>query len=380
MRVALVHDWLVTYRGGEKVLAAIAELYPSADLFTLIHKSGPFPKVLENRPIHTSFLQRVPGINRRYRYFLPLFPAAVEALDLRGFDLVISSSHCVAKGIRKPEGARHLSYVHAPMRYMWDRFDDYFGKSRASWPTRAAAHIVRPGLQFWDRRSSKGVDRFLANSRYVADKIDRYYGREAFVLPPPVELERFARAPLEEGGKGGYFLWVGALAPYKRLDIALEAFRELKLPLWVVGSGQEEARLRTELPPNAKMIGQISDEELSRVYHDARALVFTANEDFGIAPLEAQAAGRPVIALRRGGALETLTSATALFFDEQTPEALEAAVIGFDRWERDFQPAAARAQASRFTKEAFQSRFLEQVQQLMSLPSPQAQTAPRATA
>src|SRR5262252_6157759 len=291
MRVALVHDWLVTYRGGEKVLAAIAELYPGADLFTLIHKSGPFPKVLENRPIHTSFLQRVPGINRRYRYFLPFFPAAVEALDLRGFDLVISSSHCVAKGIRKPEGARHLSYVHAPMRYMWDRFEDYFGKSRASFVTRAAAHLVRPGLQFWDRRSSKGVDRFLANSRYVADKIDRYYGREAFVLPPPVELERF---------------------------------RELKLPLWVVGSGQEEARLRAELPPNAKMIGQISDEELSRVYQDARALVFTANEDFGIAPLEAQAAGRPVIALRRGGALETLTSATALFFDEQTPQALEA--------------------------------------------------------
>ena len=173
---------------------------------------------------------------------------------------------------------------------------------------------------------------------------------------------------------------MGGSAGALRLDIALEAFRELKLPLWVVGSGQEEARLRTELPPNAKMIGQISDEELSRVYHDARALVFTANEDFGIARLEAQAAGRPVFALRRGGALETLTSATALFFDEQTPEALEAAVIGFDRWERDFQPAAARARASRFTKEAFQSRFLEQVQQLMSLPSPQAQTAPRATA
>ena len=380
MRVALVHDWLVTYRGGEKVLAAIAELYPGADLFTLIHKSGPFPKVLENRPIHTSFLQRVPGINRRYRYFLPFFPAAVEALDLRGFDLVISSSHCVAKGIRKPEGARHLSYVHAPMRYMWDRFDDYFGKSRASWVTRAAAHLVRPRLQSWDRQSSRGVDRFLANSRYVAHKIDCLYGREAFVVPPPVELERFAQVPLEAGGQGGYFLWVGALAPYKRLDIALEAFRRLKLPLWVVGSGQEEARLRAELPPNAKMIGQISDEELSRVYHQARALVFTADEDFGIAPLEAQAAGRPVIALRKGGALETLTSATALFFDEQTPEALEEAVIAFDRWEQDFQPTAARAQASRFTKETFQSRFLEQVQQLMSAPTARGQPAPRATA
>ena len=220
----------------------------------------------------------------------------------------------------------------------------------------------------------------LESKVYVADKIDKFYGREAFVVPPPVELERFARVPLEEGGKGGYFLWVGALAPYKRLDIALEAFRELKLPLWVVGSGQEEAKLRAELPPNAKMIGQISDDELCRVYRDARALVFTADEDFGIAPLEAQAAGRPVIALRRGGALETLTPATALFFEEQTPAALEEAVIAFERWEREFEPAAARAQASRFTKEAFQGRFLEQVQQLTSLPDPRARPAPRATA
>jgi len=239
MRVALVHDWLVTYRGGEKVLAAIAELYPGADLFTLIHTPGPFPQILENRPIHTSFLQRVPGINRRYRYFLPLFPAAVGSLDLRGFDLVISSSHCAAKGVRKPPGARHLSYVHAPMRYMWDRFDDYFGKGRASWPTRAAARLVRPALQSWDRTSSDGVDRFLANSDYVAQKIADLYGRQAQVVPPPVELERFAALPPNGGGQGGYFLSVGALAPYKRLDIAIEAFRRLKLPLWVVGSGQE---------------------------------------------------------------------------------------------------------------------------------------------
>jgi glycosyltransferase involved in cell wall biosynthesis len=365
MKVALVHDWLVTYRGGEKVLAAIAELYPGADLFTLIHQPGPFPQILENRPIHTSFLQRVPGINRRYRYFLPLFPAAVGSLDLRGFDLVISSSHCAAKGVRKPPGARHLCYVHAPMRYMWDRFDDYFGKGRASWPTRAAARLVRPALQSWDRTSSDGVDRFLANSHYVAQKIADLYGRPAQVVPPPVELERFAALPANGGGQGGYFLSVGALAPYKRLDIAIEAFGRLKLPLWVVGSGQEGTRLRASVPANVKMLGQVSDQELPGLYHRARALIFTADEDFGIAPLEAQAAGRPVIALRRGGALETLTPRTGLFFERQTADSLANAVIGFESWEADFDPAEARVQASRFTKANFQRRFTEEVEQLI---------------
>jgi glycosyltransferase involved in cell wall biosynthesis len=209
------------------------------------------------------------------------------------------------------------------------------------------------------------VDRFLANSAYVAKKISDLYGRQAQIVPPPVELERFAALPEAGGGQGGYFLSVGALAPYKRLDIAFEAFRKLNLPLWVVGSGQEGNRLRAALPANVKMIGQVSDQELPGLYHGARALIFTADEDFGIAPLEAQAAGRPVIALRRGGALETITPRTGLFFEEQTPESLADAVMAFDSWEANFDPAEARSQASRFTKTNFQRRFAEEVEQLI---------------
>jgi glycosyltransferase involved in cell wall biosynthesis len=365
MKVALVHDWLVTHRGGEKVLEAICELYPGADVFTLIHQTGGVSKAIEAHPIHTSFLQRIPGIYSRYRYFLPLFPAAIERFDLSGFDLVISSSHCAAKGARKPKGARHLCYVHAPMRYMWDRYDDYFGPGRAWWPTRIAAFATRPMLQAWDRSSSERVDRFVANSLYIAEKVKNLYGRSAAVIPPPVELERFIRLPLAGGGSGDYFLSVGALAPYKRLDIAIDAFRRLGLPLWIAGSGQEGARLGASLPSHVRMLGQVSDEELPSLYYNARAVVFTAEEDFGIAPLEAQASGRPVIALARGGALETITSRTGVFFPQQTSENLVEAVREFDRREKDFHPADARVNASRFTKQNFQRMFSSEIQRLM---------------
>src|SRR4051794_8062552 len=199
MRVALVHDWLVTNRGGEKVLDALCELFPDADVFTLIHKKGSVSPRIESRRIVTSFLQSIPGIFDAYRHFLPALPRAIESLDLTGYDLVVSSSHCVAKGVRVPEGARHLSYVHAPMRYMWDRFDDYFGAERASPAVRAAALTVRPALQRWDRQSSQRIGRVVANSHYIAQKIATFWGREASVVHPPVELERFTAGPLGHG-------------------------------------------------------------------------------------------------------------------------------------------------------------------------------------
>ncbi|MFZ5471269.1 MAG: glycosyltransferase [Myxococcota bacterium] len=363
MKVALVHDWLVTYRGGEKVLEAIAELFPDAELFTLFHEPGAVSS-LDDRRVHTSFLNRWPFARARYRHFLPLFPKAIEALDLSGVDLVISSSHCVAKGVRKPVGAKHLSYVHAPMRYMWDRYEDYFGPGRASRAVRTAAWVVRPYLQRWDRRSSAGVDRFVANSHYIAQRIAATYGREAAVVHPPVELGRFASQPLEGTGKGGYYLWLGALAPYKRVDVAIEAFRRLRSPLWIGGTGQDEALVRHGLPSNVKWLGQVADVDLPALYRDARALVFAGEEDFGITPLEAQACGRPVIALGRGGVLETVTAKTGRFFSEQTPEALAAAVTSFEAWEEQFHPADARAHASRFTKNEFQRRFLEELSRL----------------
>ena len=371
MKVALVHDWLVTHRGGERVLDALCELFPDADLYTLVHAPGATSPRIDARAVHASFLQRVPGIRQRYRHFLPLFPRAIESFDLsgQGYELVLSSSHCVAKGIRVPPGARHLSYVHAPMRYMWDLFDDYFGPGRASLPVRAAARAVRPYLRAWDVRSTRGVDRLLANSAHVAAKIQRFWGRQAHVVHPPVELERFTALPLEGTGQGGYFLWVGAFAPYKRLDVALEAFGRLGLPLKVVGTGQEAARVTGgSLPPNVEWLGNVSDAELPALYRAARALVFTAEEDFGITPLEAQACGRPILAYGRGGVLETVTPDTGLFFDAQTPDALVGAVRRFDAWEATFRPAAARAQAERFGRPAFLRAISAHVQATVALP------------
>jgi glycosyltransferase involved in cell wall biosynthesis len=371
VKVALVHDWLVTLRGGERVLEALCELFPDADLYTLIHKPGTMPPVIEDRRIYTSFLQQIPGIHARYRHFLPLFPRAIEAFRLEGYELVLSSSHCVAKGIRKPPGAKHLSYIHAPMRYMWDLFDDYFGPGRTSLPVRMAALAARPWLQRWDRETAAGVDRFVANSRNIAAKIRRFWDREAGVVHPPVGLERFCAAPLEGTGQGGYFLWLGAFAPYKRLDIALEAFRSLSAPLWVVGTGQEAARLTSgPLPPHVRFLGNVADAELPSLYRDARALLFTGEEDFGITPLEAQATGRPVIAYAKGGVLETVTSHTGLFFSEQTPAALAAAVRQFDAWEADFRPSEAREQARRFSKAAFQRGILAEVEALLGSLAP----------
>jgi glycosyltransferase involved in cell wall biosynthesis len=371
MKVALVHDWLVTYRGGEKVLEAIAELFPGAPIFTLFHKRGSQSPALEARRIVSSPLDRIPFARERHRHFLPAMPAAIRAIDLAGFDLVVSSSHCVAKGARAPEGAVHVSYVHAPMRYMWDRFGDYFGPGRSPWYVRVAARAVRPWLQRWDRKSAAGVRRFAANSRNVAEQISRLWGREADVIHPPVDLDRFARVPLEGGGRGGYFLWLGALAPYKRLDVAVAAFREVGAPLWVAGSGQERA---ADLPPNVKLLGQVPDQDLPELLRGARALVFPGEEDFGITPLEAQACGRPVIAYARGGVLETTDERTALYFREQTPSALAAAVRRFDGFEAGFQPATARRNAERFGRGAFQAAFRRFVE--AALGQPVCATAP----
>ena len=368
MRVALVHDWLVSNRGGERVLEAIAELFPDAEIFTLLHRPGSVSPALERHRIHTSFLQAVPGVHDRHRHFLPLFPAAIERFDLTGYDLVVSSSHCVAKGVRTPAGARHLSYVHAPMRYMWDLFDDYFGNGRASLPVRAAARALRPWLRRWDRLSARQVDCFVANSRHVAGKIARFYGRSAEVVHPPVDLQPFSSHPHQGGGRGGYFLWLGALAPYKRADLAVEAFRRVGAPLWIAGGGQQAGTLARDLPPNVKWLGPVSDEARIDLYRHARALVFPGEEDFGLTPLEAQAAGRPVIALARGGALETVTPETGILFEPQTAEALAAAVRSFDAFEARFDPAVARRNASRFDKGSFQKRFREQVDALLAEP------------
>lgn len=357
LRVALVHDWLTGVRGGEVVLSAIAELFPKADLFTLLFVPGTLTPELSLLKRHTSWLQRVPQIEKRYRYFLPFFPQAIESLDLTGFDLIISSSHCVAKGIRKPPGSVHVSYIHAPMRYMWDRFEDYFGKDRASWGLRLAAQKARPFLQRWDQRVStpERIDHCIANSHFIAGQVRQLYGRpETTVIHPFVEASRF-RQPRQ---RGSFYLMVSALVPYKRVDLAIEAFRSLNHPLYIVGTGPEAKRLKRQAPPHVEFFGSLSRGALADFYSKCRALIFPGIEDFGITPLEAMAAGAPVIAYGEGGVLETVTAETGLFFTPQTAEALRLAVLEYEQAVSQFSEEACRKRASQFTRERFQEQLL----------------------
>lgn len=343
MRVALVHDWLTGLRGGERVLEQLCLLYPQADLFTLVHERGSCGDIIESRRITTSFLNRLP--REHYRGYLPLFPLAIRSLDLRGYDLVISTSHAVAKGCRPPRDALHVSYVHTPMRYVWDQFDAYFGAGRASLPTRVAAHLCAPYLRAWDVRSTKTVDGIVANSRFVAARVRTYWGREAdAVVYPPVDTGRFA--PAEEG-PSDYALIVSALVPYKRIELAVEAFTREGRPLFIAGDGPSRAALQARAGPTVRFLGSVPHEALPRLYARARFFVLAGEEDFGIAPVEAQAAGRPVLALGRGGALETVVEGeTGLFFSEPTVEAVRDGIGEMNRTTWD--PQRIRANALRF--------------------------------
>jgi glycosyltransferase involved in cell wall biosynthesis len=355
-RVAVVHDWLNGMRGGEAVLEAILELYPQAEIFTLVCEPEKISEKIRKHKIHTSRLQKIPGAVKNYRHFLPMMPGAIEAFDLTGFDLVLSSSHCVAKGIRKPESATHVSYVHSPMRYIWDRFEDYFGADRASLPVRIAANVVRGPLQKWDRRTSRkeNLDLILANSKFISDRILEFWGRESRVVNPFVDLSRFSapRSP------GDFYLVFGAFAPYKRVDLAVEAFRKLHLPLVVAGGGQDVDRI-AHLVKGTKieLIRNPSNAEVSRLYSQCRAFVFPGIEDFGITPLEAMAAGAPVVAIGAGGARETVTDQTGVFFGEQTVESISSAVLKLERGDVKISEAACRRRAADFTKTRFQREF-----------------------
>ena len=350
MRVALVHDWLTGMRGGEKVLEVLCELYPDAHLYTLVHVPGTVSPTIERRPITPSFLQRLPAIDTQYRRYLPLMPLAVESIRLTGYDLVISSSHCVAKGVRIEDGALHICYCHTPMRYIWDLYQDYFGAGRSSVVVRTAMSLCAPHLRHWDVRTSDRVHHFIANSHHVRQRIQRHYGRDAAVIYPPVDTEHFSGS----GVPGDYFLVAGAFAPYKRLDVAIHAFNVLGLPLKIVGTGQEEAALKQLARPNIEFLGWQSDAQLRDCYARCRALIFPAEEDFGIMPLEAMACGRPVIAYGRGGALETIVDGvTGLFFAEQTPDALREAMGRFVTMESRFEPARIRRHAELFNRDRF---------------------------
>jgi glycosyltransferase involved in cell wall biosynthesis len=355
MKVALVHDWCTGMRGGEYVLEEIAGLFPSAELFTLISIPGRMTHPIARLPTHTSWLQRLPGAETRYRTLLPLMPAAIGSFNLSAHDLVVSTSHCVAKGVRKAPGAVHVSYVHAPMRYMWARFDEYFGPGQAPAHVRWAARAFRPFLQAWDRSVSgpERVDKLIANSRYIAAQIHAAYGRDAEVIHPFVDLERF-RKPRRPGAD---YLIVGAFAPYKRVDLAIEAFNRLRLPLAIVGAGQDERKLRRLAGPTVRFLGALTNLEIAELYATCRAFLFPGAEDFGITPLEAMAAGAPVIAFGEGGALETVTERTGVFFVPQTVEAIEDAVLKIEKGAVAIDEHECRARAASFSKDRFRDQF-----------------------
>jgi glycosyltransferase involved in cell wall biosynthesis len=354
MRVALVHDWLTGMRGGEKVLLALTRIFPEAPLFTLLHVRGSVHPELERRVAGTTFLQRLPGVERRYRNYLPLFPAAVRTLDLRAFDLVVSSSHCAVKALRVRPGALHLCYCHTPMRYVWDRYDDYFGPGRLPAPLRPAVAVLAAWLRRWDRRTAARVHHFAANSAYVAARIRRYYGREAEVVPPPVDTDFFT--PDGADTPGTYDLVVSALVPYKRLELVLEAYRGTGRPLRIVGGGPERARLEALAPPEVLFLGTVGDEELRAQYRGCRAVLMPGIEDFGIVPVEAMACGRPAVVFGEGGAVESVTAGrTGLVFHQPTPAALRAAIDSLDRMR--FNVSTLRAQAETFSQARFERRL-----------------------
>ncbi|PYN85627.1 MAG: glycosyltransferase family 4 protein [Candidatus Rokuibacteriota bacterium] len=357
-RVALVHDWLTGMRGGERCLEVLCELFPDAPLFTLLHVPGSVTTPIERRRIVTSFVQRLPRASTRYRYYLPTFPLAISRFDLSGYDVIVSMSHCVAKGVRVPPGALHLCYCFSPMRYVWDLSSDYFGPGHG-----LAARVLGPpiaaALRRWDRRTS-GVHRFVAISRHIGDRIRRAYDRSADVIYPPVDVQRFEIADAADD----YYLVVGALVPYKRIDLAVGAANRLGRRLVIVGTGPEDARLRALAGPTVSFLGWQPDAEIARLYARCRALIFPAVEDFGITPLEAAAAGRPTLALARGGALETMVGSdvadappTAVFFAEQTVDALVEAIERFERAADRFDAKALRARAESFDRPIFKQKL-----------------------
>lgn len=361
LKIALVHDWLTGMRGGEKVLEILCELFPDATLFTLVHKKNSVSSTIENMKIVTSFLQHLPKSQHKYQYYLPIMPIAIERLNVKPYDIIISSSHAVAKGVIKSSDSIHICYCHTPMRYIWDQYDNYFGRGRASFVVRNAMKLVRKYLQNWDVKSSARVDKFIANSKNVQSRIKKIYQKDSYVIYPPVDTKKFKISK----NLGDYFLIVSALVPYKRIDIAIEAFNELKEKLIIVGTGNEMEKLKRIARENIEFHGWVKDSLLSKYYENCRALIFPGEEDFGIVPLEAMASGKPVIAYAKGGALETvLEDITGVFFREQTKESLIDAVLKINT--KKFNAEDIRKHIMKFDREIFKQKLNIYIDRIIS--------------
>lgn len=354
--IAIVHDWLASSGGAggaEKTLEAVLEIFPDAPVYTTVYNPERMPQKFREYNIRTSFLQNFPFARANYQLYLPIMPLAIENINLDEFDVVISFSHSFAKGVITRPSTLHISYSYTPFRYVWDMYHTYLNYE-ATWKKIFIPFIFNY-LRIWDVTTSSRVDKFIAISRYTSSRIKKYYGREAEVIYPPVEVDKFYISR----DKDEYFLIVSRLVPYKRIDLAIKAFNRLGLQLIIIGTGTLLNDLKKIAGPNIKFMGR-QDENVVREYLSrCRAFVFPGEEDFGIAPVEAMASGTPIIAYRKGGILETLDEESGVFFSEQSPDSLAGAVENFCR--REFSPEKIREKASRFDKKIFQEKFLHMV-------------------
>jgi glycosyltransferase involved in cell wall biosynthesis len=354
MKVAIVHYWLTNWRGGEKVLESLAALFPEADIYAhVVDLAVVEDSPLKGRSIRTTFIQRLPFAQRWYQKYLPLMPLALEQLDLRGYDLVISSESGPAKGVVVPPGVHHLCYCHTPMRYVWDMYHEYL--AHAGWLTRILMRPLIHYLRLWDRLSADRVDHFVANSAFVSKRIQKFYRRESVVIHPAIDMSEFVLSPEHDD----FYLVVGALVRYKKADLAVHAFNQLGIPLVVIGDGELYSEIKAVAGPNIKILGRQSREVVLDHYRRCKALIFPGVEDFGIVPLEAMATGKPVIAYGEGGALETVVNGlTGLHFFEQTKDSLVAAVDRMERAEVQFNASAIREHAAKFDSVRFRTELL----------------------
>ncbi|GGD72169.1 glycosyltransferase [Croceicoccus mobilis] len=351
-RVAIVHYWLVSMRGGERVLERLLRLFPQADVFTNVYDPSKMSNAINEAKVTTSFINKMPMARRWYQYYLPLMPMALEQFDLNGYDLIISSESGPAKGVITDPTSHHMCYCHSPMRYLWDHYHQY--RNGANVVARAAMPMLYHKLRQWDVASSTRVDNFVANSNFIRQRILKHWRREADVVHPPVETNLFTPSTEVDD----HYLWVGQMVPYKRPDLAVEAFNMSGKPLMMVGTGGMEKHLKKIAKPNIKFVDRLNFDDLRRAYARARALVFTAEEDFGIVPVEAMASGRPVLAYGRGGILDSvLPEQTGIFFPRQTPESLADGIAEMERWLPHFDPSVAVRRAQVFAPERFDSQI-----------------------
>lgn len=352
-KIALVHDYFIQMGGAERVAAAMHEFFPAAPMYTTVALTHRLPQSLRAADVRTSAMQWLPGIERRFRHYFMLYPWAVKSLDLSQYDLILSSSSGYAKGVRRHRNAIHICYCHTPMRWVW-RYEDYAAREGFSRAARAVLPPMLSALKRWDLSASQQPDYYIANSRVVARRIKKIYGRDATVIHPPIETDRFALAEKIDD----YYLVLSRLMPYKRIDLAIEACNLLKRPLVIIGDGPDRQRLEKLAGPTIRFLGRQPDSVVSRRASRCRALLFPGEEDFGMSPLEVNAAGRPVIAYKGGGAIETVVDGeTGLFFDEQTPRSLAAAIEEFET--RTWFPHAIRQHALKFDSTVFSFRMLQ---------------------